>query len=84
MEEKGKITVYDPSMAKKIAEMFNAFNEIWIQLQDGGLYSYTIAATPDAFVATATGNIDDDGVNDIWTINDACDLINTSDDANLP
>lgn len=62
----------------------NAFNEIWIQLQDGGLYSYTIAATPDAFVATATGNIDDDGVNDIWTINDACDLINTSDDANLP
>ena len=62
----------------------DAFNEIQVQLMDGARYAYTIAATADAFVATATGNIDDDGINDIWTINNAGDLINTSDDANLP
>ena len=29
MSESGRITVYEPSMAEKCAEMFNAFNEIW-------------------------------------------------------
>jgi ribosomal protein S18 acetylase RimI-like enzyme len=28
-EQIGSITVYNPSMAKKVADMFNAFNEIW-------------------------------------------------------
>ncbi len=37
MEEKGKITVYDSSMAKKIAKMFNDFNEIWPGGFTGGI-----------------------------------------------
>jgi len=28
-EQIGSITIYDPSMAEKVADMFNAFNEIW-------------------------------------------------------
>ena len=62
----------------------NAFDEIWVTIMDDCLYSFTITATPNTFVATATGNIDDDGVNDVWTINDAGLLLNTSDDVNLP
>ncbi|MHA2358288.1 MAG: GNAT family N-acetyltransferase, partial [Candidatus Heimdallarchaeaceae archaeon] len=37
MEEKGRIVVYDPSMAEKCAEMFNAFNEIWPGGFTGGI-----------------------------------------------
>ncbi len=37
MEEKGEITVYGSSMAKKIAGMFNAFNEIWPGGFTGGI-----------------------------------------------
>ena len=37
MEEKGRIVVYDPSMASKCAEMFNAFNEIWPGGFTGGI-----------------------------------------------
>lgn len=28
-EQLGSISIYDPSMAEKVADMFNAFNEIW-------------------------------------------------------
>jgi len=28
-DQVGSITIYDPSMAEKVADMFNSFNEIW-------------------------------------------------------
>ena len=37
MEEAGKIAIYEPLMAEKCAEMFNAFNEIWPGGFTGGI-----------------------------------------------
>ena len=37
-------------------------------------------AAANTFTATATGNIDDDATNDVWTITEAGILANTTDD----
>ncbi|MEW6411834.1 MAG: type II secretion system protein [Candidatus Zixiibacteriota bacterium] len=61
----------------------DAFAEIWVQVMTPAKYSYTINATANTFTATATGNIDDDAAEDIWTINDGGTMVNTSNDAVL-
>jgi hypothetical protein len=33
----GKIVIYEPNMAKDVAEMFNAFNELWTGGFTGGV-----------------------------------------------
>ncbi len=53
-----------------------AFKEIWIEIPANAKYSYAIVATANTFTVTATGNIDDDATNDVWTINEAGTLIN--------
>jgi len=47
------------------------FTEIGVQVQTSAMYTYNIVAGLNAFTATATANLDDDGVIDTWQITDA-------------
>ena len=58
-----------------------AFAIIHVEIMASARYSYSMAAGANTFTCTATANIDDDVAIDTWTINDACQLINTIDDA---
>lgn len=60
-----------------------AFAEIWIDIMPACKYSFTINATANTFTATATGNIDDDAADDIWTIDENGTMVNVSNDAVL-
>lgn len=57
-----------------------AFSAIWIEVMVPARYTYTITGDATSFTATATGNIDDDGTIDTWTIDDTGLLQNTIDD----
>jgi len=57
-----------------------AFSEIWIEIMPNSRYVYTIAATTNTFICTATANIDTDAAIDTWTIDQTGNLINTIDD----
>ncbi len=63
-----------------------AFAMIWIEIMDDARYSYQITSGDPStgFLATATGNIDDDDVDDIWTIDQDGILQNTTDDTQEP
>ena len=65
----------------------NTFAPIGVEIMTSARYTYTIGsgdAGATNFTATATsGILDDDAVNDIWTIDDQGRLICTSDDAVL-
>lgn len=58
----------------------NAFNSIWIEIMIEAKYVYTVAGSANAFIATATANIDDDATVDTWTIDNNGTLINTIND----
>ena len=60
-----------------------AFAEIWVEVMTPAKYSYTIDATANTFTATATGNIDDDAADDVWTINENGTMVNVSNDVVL-
>lgn len=45
-------------------------------------YAYTVVAAATNFTSTATGNVDDDGTNDIWTMTQLNALNNTQNDCN--
>jgi type IV pilus assembly protein PilA len=47
------------------------FPEIGVQVQTSAMYTYSIVAGQNTFTATATANLDDDGVIDTWQITDA-------------
>ena len=57
-----------------------AFSAIWIEIMPNARYTFTIAATPNTFICTATANIDDDAAIDTWTIDQTGNLLNTIDD----
>jgi len=57
-----------------------AFSAIWIEIMPNARYVYTIAATANTFICTATGNIDDDATIDTWTMDHNGNLLNTIDD----
>ena len=57
-----------------------AFSAIWIEIMPNARYVYTIAATANTFICTATGNIDDDATIDTWTMDHNGNLVNTIDD----
>lgn len=61
-----------------------AFRDIWVDIGTTARYVYTINATANTFTAIATGNIDDDGLEDVWTIDDQGILLCTVDDSSLP
>jgi len=60
------------------------FPQIGVEVQSSALYTYNIVAAQNTFTATATGNIDDDATNDIWTITNAGVLTNTTNDVTTP
>ena len=60
------------------------FPDIGVDIMASAIYSYTMTtADADGFLCTATGNIDDDDVNDVWTIDNEGDLLNTTDDVQV-
>jgi type IV pilus assembly protein PilA len=58
------------------------FPEIGVEIMEGNMYSYSIAAAVDNFTITAQGNLDDDATVDTWTIDDKGLLLNTVNDVN--
>jgi prepilin-type N-terminal cleavage/methylation domain-containing protein len=56
------------------------FPQIGVEIQSSAIYGYGIVAGATTFTATATGNIDDDATNDVWTITEAGVLANTTND----
>jgi prepilin-type N-terminal cleavage/methylation domain-containing protein len=60
----------------------DAFSEIWIQIMEDADYVYSITSTdPNRdFLATATANIDDDEVDDVWTMDQDGNLVNSTND----
>jgi len=62
----------------------NAMNLIWVEILPEAKYTYDVApAGLNGFLATATGNIDDDPTIDTWTIDDQGNLTNTINDVLL-
>ena len=60
------------------------FARIGVQIMTSARYTYSLVAAANTFTATGTvanPGLDDDATADIWTINEAGALINTSDDA---
>ena len=57
------------------------FPVLGVEIMDNARYSYVMAADSTTFTCTATGNLDDDGTDDVWTIDETGDLQNTSNDA---
>lgn len=60
----------------------SSFDDLDVRFETGGdvVYSYTLTATATTFVATATGNLDDDAALDTWTIDQGKTLRNTVND----
>lgn len=57
------------------------FDSIGVEIGDNATYVYTMTtATQNAFLCTATANLDDDAAIDTWTIDQAGALICTIDD----
>ena len=59
-----------------------ALNQLGVEIAEGAyaMYVYAIQADGNGFVATATGNIDDDATEDTWTIDQAKTLNNSQND----
>ena len=72
-------TYYIPGGAASAASP-TAFSEIWIEIMPNARYVYTITATANTFICTATANIDDDAAIDTWTIDQTGNLINAIND----
>ncbi len=59
----------------------NALSAIDVQIAPNALYSYNVVLVGLNWQATATANLDTDGTEDIWTIDQTGVLTCTSDDA---
>lgn len=57
------------------------FSTIGVEVMTNARYTYSIVADSNTFTATATGNLDDDATDDVWTIDETGDLVCTSNDA---
>jgi prepilin-type N-terminal cleavage/methylation domain-containing protein len=58
------------------------FARLGVDIMATSRYTYTMtSATANAFVCTATGNLDDDAAIDTWTMNQTGALVNTIDDS---
>lgn len=55
-------------------------NEIGVEIMANALYAYTLVADANSFTATATANLDDDGTDDVWEIDETGALTCTSND----
>ena len=63
----------------KYAETLNDLG-VALAEDEAALYDYALEADTSSFIATATGNIDDDAPNDVWTIDENKNLINVEND----
>ena len=68
--------------AAAVAAAGGVFPDIGVEIMVGAQYSYTMAATVNTFVCTATADLDDDPTIDTWTIDQDGNLINTVNDVN--
>lgn len=57
-----------------------SLKEIGVTVPENSYYSYKIELTEFGFKATATGDIDDDPILDVWTIDQTGELINLTSD----
>jgi prepilin-type N-terminal cleavage/methylation domain-containing protein len=73
-------TTYGDNGLTSTAGTFFTFPLIGVEIQSSAIYNYGIVAGANTFTATATGNIDDDATNDVWTITEVGVLANTTDD----
>jgi len=57
-------------------------NTIGVQIMANARYAYVLTSTDVTanFLCTATGNLDDDATDDVWTIDQDGNLLNTSND----
>ena len=62
------------------AGVAGVFPHIGVEVMAGAAYGYVMAAAANSFTCTATANLDDDATDDIWTIDEAGTLTNTSND----
>jgi len=56
------------------------FPQIGVEVMLSSVYSYTMAATLNTFLCTATADLDDDPAIDTWTIDQNGNLLNTIND----
>jgi len=75
----GNNTYGDNGLTSAPGALFT-FPQIGVEIQASAIYTYSIVANANTFTATATGNVDDDATNDVWTITEAGILANTTDD----
>ncbi len=57
-----------------------SFPQIGVEVMAGARYSYVMVAAAATFTCTATGNIDDDATDDVWTVNENGVINNTTND----
>lgn len=57
-----------------------AFSQLWVEIMNDCRYSFSIVATNNTFLCTATANLDDDADIDTWTIDHNGILLNTIND----
>ena len=58
-----------------------AFAQIGVDVMASARYAYVMTSAANTFTCVATGNLDDDATNDVWQINEAGALTNTTDDS---
>ena len=57
-----------------------SFPQIGVEIMAGARYSYVMVAAAATFTCTATGNIDDDATDDVWTVIQTGVITNTTND----
>ncbi|MBU1320074.1 MAG: pilus assembly protein PilE [candidate division Zixibacteria bacterium] len=76
-------TYWDPGGVVLTPANPDAYKDILVELMSTARYAYSMVVNGSSFVATATcadPGLDDDPAPDVWTIDDAGNLVNTSDD----
>lgn len=56
------------------------FPQIGVEIMATAIYSYAMVAAANTFTCTATANLDDDATDDVWTIDQNGNLLNTTND----
>lgn len=57
-----------------------SFPQIGVEIMATAIYTYDMVAAANTFTCTATANLDDDATDDVWTIDQDGNLLNTTND----
>ena len=83
--QESQTAVYGDIGATVAATVGGLFPQIGVEVMVNNRYGYVIAANgPTGFLATATGNVDDDATMDVWVIDETGFLDNTVNDVTAP